>query len=562
MKRQLCLAYGVLGLIVLACSAPTADEGDASDDAAEGLRYRQPPTLASITPATGPAAGGTTVDLAGSYLRSGSSVYFGGNISPQVTWVSSSLLRVVTPPHVAGTVDVVLRDTRGNSVTLPGSFQYTTTSSTPPPSGDMKTVAYTATTDTFPNPERGFYHEVDCSNGLLSLTQLKNYRASLNDSLVMCKFHLDAWVSSPIPQSALDFFDQQMGIVRSSGLKIVMRFAYNNTDSAIDAPLTQLLAHIDQLAPHIAANKDVITVVQAGFIGSWGEWANSQHYGTYPLNAQNLVDRKTIANKLLANVPLGRFVQVRTPAIAENIIGDTVPLTDAEAFGTSAKARLGQHNDCFLASTSDVGTYTNISVDYPWLEAETKHLPMGGETCRYTSPRSDCPTALDELARFHWSYLHADYNLDVVNAWKTQGCFDQIKQRLGYRFALQSGSFSATAKVGGAFRAVLAIQNQGWSATYNTRAVELAFRNVSTGTVYRVPVAADPRTWQPGTTTVDQTITLPAAMTAGDYAVLLALPDPEPSLHDRPEYAARFANAGWEATTGLQALGYTVTVSP
>ncbi len=45
--------------------------------------------------------------------------------------------------------------------------------------------------------------------------------------------------------------------------------------------------------------------------------------------------------------------------------------------------------------------------------------------------------------------------------------------------------------------------------------------------------------------------------------LLLALPDPMTSLHDRPEYAIRLANQHvWEAETGFNNLGQTLEVQP
>ena len=42
----------------------------------------------------------------------------------------------------------------------------------------------------------------------------------------------------------------------------------------------------DQLAPILQSNSDVILTVQAGFIGLWGEWYYTTHYGMPPLSAQ------------------------------------------------------------------------------------------------------------------------------------------------------------------------------------------------------------------------------------------------------------------------------------
>jgi len=304
--------------------------------------------------------------------------------------------------------------------------------------------------------------------------------------------------------------------------------------------------------------------VQAGLIGAWGEWGNTNNYGdSYNMTAKNIADRKSVVDKLLQVVPAERMVQLRMPLFKTKLYTPTA-LTASEAYNGSAKARLGHHNDCFLSNASDYGTYINPSVEFPYLAAETNYVPSGGETCNYAPPRSDCPTALAEMGRFHWSYLNLDYNTTVLNNWKTQGCFTQVKQKLGYRFVLKSGAFSRTAKPGGGFVVNLQLQNEGWSAPFNSRDVELVFRNTASGANYRVKLATDPRHWLSNqTVTINQTVALPANMPAGSYAVLLNLPDPQASLRDRPEYAIQLANSNtWEASTGFNNLQHTVGVAP
>jgi hypothetical protein len=441
----------------------------------------------------------------------------------------------------------------------PSTNPSTPTTSLPAPTS----VSYTASTATIANPERGFYHPLDCSSAALNQSTLQGYRTSQNDTLVHCYFNLSGYVSSAIGQSALDMFQNNMNIIRNAGLKTVLRFTYNMSDNAVDPTQTQLNAHLDQLAPYLEKNKDVIAVVQAGFIGSWGEWANSQHFGAMPnLSTQNWTDRQSFTTKLLQTVPAERMVQLRMPIFKQRMTGSTTPLASSEAFTGSAKARLGHHNDCFLASSTDYGTYTDASTEYPYLAADTAYTPMGGETCNYAPPRSDCPTALSEMAKFHWSYLNMGYNQTVLNAWQSQGCYSQVQQKLGYRFVLQNGAYSSSAKPGGAFQVNLTLQNQGWAAPYNSRDVELVLRNTATGALYRFKLNTDPRLWLPGqNVTVSQTLTLPADMVKGNYAVLLNLPDPMTSLRARPEYAIQLANANtWEASTGFNNLNFSLAV--
>jgi hypothetical protein len=343
-----------------------------------------------------------------------------------------------------------------------------------------------------------------------------------------------------------------------------VRFTYNYTSSNVDAALPQLLSHMDQLAPYLERNKDVIAAFEQGFVGAWGENSDSMHYGSAPnLSAQNWTDRKTIVTKQLATTPQERMIMIRTPLMKTTFDGST-PITAAEAYNGSAKSRHGHHNDCFLASSTDFGTYTNVSTDYPYLEADTASTPMGGETCRLNAPRTDCPTALQELARFHWSFLHLYYNTDVLNAWRNQGCFTQVQQKLGYRFTLTNGTYSNSAQPGGAFAANFTVRNDGWASPFNARDVELVFRNTATGALYRARLNADPRRWKAGqTVTVSENVVLPADMVKGNYSVMLNLPDPMSSLRGRPEYAIQLANNNmWESNTGFNNLNHTVSIAP
>lgn len=82
-----------------------------------------PPTITSISPASGAAAGGTTVTIKGTLLTGTSAVTFGGSSATDVTVIDDNNVTCVVPSHAAGAVDVVLTATAG-SVTSTGGFTY------------------------------------------------------------------------------------------------------------------------------------------------------------------------------------------------------------------------------------------------------------------------------------------------------------------------------------------------------------------------------------------------------------------------------------------------------
>jgi len=48
----------------------------------------------------------------------------------------------------------------------------------------------------------------------------------------------------------------------------------------------------------------------------------------------------------------------------------------------------------------------------------------------------------------HINYLNIDYNKKVLDRWKEQGCFDEIRRRIGYRFVLESAQLPQQVKPG------------------------------------------------------------------------------------------------------------------
>ncbi|MEU2968946.1 IPT/TIG domain-containing protein [Streptomyces ardesiacus] len=80
-------------------------------------------TVTSITPATGPAAGGTTVTVKGTRLAGVTAVNFGASPGTSLTRISDSELRVKSPAGEAGAVDIVVVADSGN-VKKTGGFTY------------------------------------------------------------------------------------------------------------------------------------------------------------------------------------------------------------------------------------------------------------------------------------------------------------------------------------------------------------------------------------------------------------------------------------------------------
>jgi hypothetical protein len=89
----------------------------------------------SLTPDSGPDDGGTRVTILGSGFTDVTSVTFGGRAGTALVVISDTELRVLSPPHRAGVVDVVV--------------------TTPDGAGNALAFGYLATADTAVNPPTG-----------------------------------------------------------------------------------------------------------------------------------------------------------------------------------------------------------------------------------------------------------------------------------------------------------------------------------------------------------------------------------------------------------------------
>ncbi len=411
---------------------------------------------------------------------------------------------------------------------------------------NMITQTYEASSANIINPERGFRFAAEINAN----SSFGTYYEAMGVSLVHAYVRLDDYREQDLPPEFLADLQAGFETMRGSGIKVVLRFAYNfgpYPDTEPDSSKTQMLRHIEQLTPVLQKNADVIAWLQAGFIGAWGEW----HTSTNSLD--NLEDKQEILFALLDALPKDRIVQVRYPS--DIIAMFPEPLTN---FGDSAQARVGFHNDCFLSSETDVGTYEKsgeltIERDQNYLANLTRFTASGGETCAVFPPRTDCDTALNELALMHYTELNQSYHAQVIRGWKRQGCFEEIQNRLGYRLVLKSATFNQTVQAGGTLELKINLENSGFASLMSSRPLVVVLDGPQR---YELATSLDPRTWQPGTSSFSVSLPLPADAVAGDYQLALWLPDAYNTLRENPRYAVQFANEGiWNTEKGYNVLG-------
>ncbi|MFF5288844.1 DUF4832 domain-containing protein [Paractinoplanes globisporus] len=460
------------------------------------------------------------------------------------------------------------------------------------------TVTYTGDlTSVFANPERGFHNRYEIVNDPAVNDYASNTIPGFNpdmldrtfararadgDTLIHSYVHLDKYQTTDLPQALLDNLGTGLAAIRAQGLKIVLRFAYVwDGYSAVTEP--QMERHLDQLAPVLAANADVLMHLEAGFFGAWGEWHESPY--TASSEESQAPVRYRLVKKLLASTPPTIPVAIRYPIFNYEMAQRTTPpagcpLPDNCLLTTQDFDRIGFHDDCFLADSADMGTYDQNSW-LGWFDVTTKkqwvydmttstggNKIVGGETCNSTGGNDAAGVnAQYELSHQHWTELNEDYAPVNIDQWKSttvsnpsETLFTRVKRLLGYRLRLVDATFGNQATGGAAYTFSAHLVNDGYAGVIKPRPVFLVFDD---GTHrYNVPLAGlDPRTWKPGAVTVPtQTVTLPD-MVAGQYKLALWLPDQATGLRGNPAYSIRLADTGiWDGGKGYNVLANAVTV--
>lgn len=429
-----------------------------------------------------------------------------------------------------------------------------------PPAAGTITHHYAGTTDLVANPDRGMYHYTEThyrSDGSgytpLDVNQLQRWRTNEGVTMVYRVFYLEAFTTrDQLDATYLQAVRTDLASARAAGVRLVVRFAYSDSTSA-DASPARVLGHIQQLAPVLNASADVISVLQAGFIGRWGEWYYSDSFASnhdqpWQLSAADWTARGSVLQTLLSSTSPDIKVQVRYPAIAQRLLASSP---------VAVRNRVGIHDDCFLASDDDYGTFSSVS-DRAWLAEQTRTSPMGGETCAVNAPRSQWASAGTELSTYHWSFLNADYHPDVLGSWGAEGRAEAAR-RLGYRLRLDSLTLPEKVNPGGTTALTLTLTNEGYAAPLRPRPARLIL--ASPAGTHTVTLPLDVRTLAPGQHT-NVTMSLTAPSLEGTYALYLVLPDASSRLAADPAYAVRLANADtWNGSTGWNDLHQTLTVT-
>ena len=262
----------------------------------------------------------------------------------------------------------------------------------------LHTHLYRGSAELRDNPERGFRHELhpDANGTLppLQLQQLREYNLTVGQTY---------WYLPPEPvlsEATIAGVEKTLRTLRSVGVKALFRFAYDRCNSGPmgenNYTAATILRHIHQLAERFRAEIDAVYVLQAGFVGCWGEWHGARNLAD-PFGPQRAEVQAILHAELYELLPPDRKINLRYPALKFDVVlrrdcpqiapsdanghrsnlacggfnttaptGLEAPPDAALAFGiataanfkdNTAVARLGYDNDAFMCDNFGDGTW-------------------------------------------------------------------------------------------------------------------------------------------------------------------------------------------------------------
>lgn len=386
---------------------------------------------------------------------------------------------------------------------------------------------YKSTTEIYPV---GFMDtrntEFDSKNDAVSITQLYIYLT-------------DWYQKDEISKEGLDNIQLLFDGLKEKNVKAILRFAYKNDKGGDNPGVERTLKHIEQLKPILKRNWGVITCIQSGFIGMWGEWGGS---------AYDTPSNNKVMNALLKVIPKDYYMEIRRPPYKNSLKPDLEDPTDYD--------RIGYNNDYFTVGLHPMAPgndYIPGDDQYRQVAQEAYTLYISGEIPYNEGP----PWGFDKLMNpdvvlvvlktHHYSAMDITQNYtDNITYWKTvkiypeklrkiniffdehyfmegngevvpRSLYQFIRDHLGYRLNVEEAKLNAS---GGNLEYDIKIKNTGFATVLNPKKVSIVFIDSQNNTIAKeIPLSdINPKEWQPyakGEKDIQITHTISGSVSAG-----------------------------------------------
>lgn len=314
---------------------------------------------------------------------------------------------------------------------------------------------------------------------------------------------------TPFTDAELDRADRILTWFEKHSREVILRITYDTEGKGMEhepSLIKNVSGHMRQLGPVIAAHADNIIVHQGIFVGSWGEMHDSKFLSENAVCElyETLVSACGNKVRIAVRTPMQhRFIMKHLTRYMGTGNADTD--TD-NAYMDTDILRPALYNDAILSSEDDMCTYAGgrtVWADYQ--DEVCTYAVCGGEAI-HDNPLNDYDNAVKELANMHITYLNRQYDMAVLDKWRSNNGYDYIGTHLGYRFVVTDAAVSPdtedtgskTQTCGGSIYINVRIANRGFACVYDRVRLLAEFRGKDGGCISRAEVMSDMSRIKPG----------------------------------------------------------------
>lgn len=346
-----------------------------------------------------------------------------------------------------------------------------------------QTYFYKEDIQEYNSPDCGFYTPVYLKCNKEGTTTISSAYLKYN-ALLHLRIDISEFSGKVNGNSDIDFTNQMLTSLTkefskmdAASVSVILRFAYDtgfNGNKNCEPSLEQMKRHIQALRQLFFTYEKMITAVEFGLIGPWGEMHSSTIANQETYNA--------LIPEYLAATPDSMKVLLRRPKFVYSYYGYTLKTLDSFVVENN---RLGVYNDGYLGSSTDLGTYDDRAAEVAWLSKLNDFLPYGGEVTVPSSSFNQLNSAVSEMYDLKLSYLNNLWNDQVIQRWRdtmytgpeelyrNSSEYTYIKNHLGYRLVLQQMRISTTSSKVGLH---IQLKNKGFGNLLRSKNAYLVFK--------------------------------------------------------------------------------------
>ena len=384
-----------------------------------------------------------------------------------------------------------------------------------------------------------------------------------------------------LSETSLQDVREILSSFRGTNKTAIARFAYDpdfaGNENIEPEDFQIILNHVKQIAALYCDYADILTAIECGMIGPWGEMHSSKYalttktedgklqpdYYIVQVMHEYLEGLKSVQIPFLVRQPKFIYAYLNTYRNVDynfslddkneaypKVVPSYIPKSGTDEY------KIGLYNDGYLGSETDSGTYkaSNRQGEIEFMTEFTNHTPYGGELIGNYGIGSGKNVSIENFSNVHLSFLNIGWNRTFLydfNSLEYSGepLFQYLYKHMGYRYLVTDAAFDCQAGISNV-KINLTFENKGFA--------NLPFHRSKIVMLFFIPTGENPSGNEEALKTSSESFkgqdsliiqTDLSALKKGSYDVYLKLSESDGN------YPLQLANTGWNEKLKATKIG-------